>query len=86
MSELQQLKATIRGVADGAKKTGTSLSAFDKTFGKHSEAVRNAIGGSSQKKDKEVVDAISQASKAVKQAAEALQKAAKIASAYGQSL
>ena len=86
MSQLQQLKQTISGLADGAKKTGSNLAGFDKTFSQHTQAVQQAIGGSSQRKDQEVVSALQEASKAVKQAVGALQNAAKIASSYGQSL
>jgi gas vesicle protein len=86
VSQLQQLKSTINSIAEGAKKTGSSLASFDKQFSQQAQAVEQAIGGSTQGKDKQVVQAIQQASKAVKQAAEALQNAAKIASSYGQSL
>lgn len=86
MSQLQQLKQTISGLAEASKKTGASLAQFDRQFSQQTQQVQQTIGGSAQRKDAEVVNALQQASKAVKQATEALQNAAKISSQYSQSL
>jgi len=86
MSELSQLKQTINGLADSARKTGANLASFDRQFGQQTQRVQAAIGGSAQRKDQEVVAALQQASRAVKQATAALANAAKIASNYGHSL
>ncbi len=86
MSQLQQLKGTIDSIAQGAKQTGGSLAQFKQTFGQHVGQVQSAIGGSSQRKDQEVISVLQEAQRKVDEAAQALQNAARIASSYGQSL
>ncbi len=86
MSQLQQLKGTIDSIAQGAKQTGGSLSQFKQTFDRHVSQVESAIGGSSQRKDQEIISALQEAQSKVDAAAQALQNAAKTASSYGQSL
>ena len=86
MTTLRELKSTIDSMATAAGKTGSNLAQFDRTFAQHTQEVQRAMGGSTQRKDKEVLDALQQASRAVKQAVQALQQAAKIAKNYGQSL
>lgn len=86
MSQLQQLKEAIGGVAKSATDAGQSLAQFDKQFNRQAQTVQQVIGGSSQGKDRQVVDAIQQASRAVKQATAALQNAGRIAQQYGQSI
>lgn len=86
MSSLSQLKQTINGLADASKRTASGLAQFDQQFNQQMQGVQQAIGGSAQNKDKEVVTALQQASKAVKAATQALQQASRVASQYGQSL
>ena len=86
MSELSQLKGTINSIAQSAKQTGGSLGQFKSKFSQHVNSVQSAIGGSAQRKDKEVIGALQDAQKKVEAAAQALDKAAKIAASYGQSL
>lgn len=86
MSQLQQLKGTIDSIAQGAKQTGGNLAQFKQTFSKHVSEVQGAIGGSSQRKDQEVISSLQDAQSKVEAAAQALESAAKTASSYGQSL
>lgn len=86
MSELSQLKGTINSIAQSAKQTGSSLGQFKSKFSQHVSSVESAIGGSSQRKDKEVISVLQDAQKKVEAAAQALGQAAKIAESYGQSL
>lgn len=86
MSELAKLKQQIDAIAGSAKKTGSQLGQFDKSFSQQASQVQQTIGGSAQRKDAEVVAAVQHASKAVKQAVAALQNAASVAQRYGQSL
>ena len=86
MSQLQQLKQTVNGLADAAKKAGGNLAQFDKTFSQQSSAVQQAIGGSTNGADKRVLQSLQDAQKKVKEASAALQNAAKIAGEYGKSL
>lgn len=86
MSELMKLKSTINSIAGSAKQTAGNLGSFNATFSKQRQSVEAAIKGSSQRKDQEVLNALSQADKQVKAATAALQNAAQIASRYGASL
>ncbi len=86
MSELQKLKGTIESIASSAKQTGGNLGQFKSKFSAQVGQVQSAIGGSSQRKDQEVMQALQAASKQVDAAVAALEQAAKIASGYGKSL
>ncbi len=86
MSELQKLKSTIEGLAGSAKQTGGSLGQFKSKFSTQMAQVRGAIGGSSQRKDQEVINALEAANKQVTAAIGALENAARIAGNYGKSL
>lgn len=86
MSQLSNLKGTIDGIAKGTKQTSSSLSQFKRTFGQHVNSVQSAIGGSSQRKDQEIISVLQDAQSKVDAAAQALERAANTASSYGQSL
>lgn len=86
MSQLTNLKQTIEGVAQQAKATAGSLTAFKQKFSQSIGQVQSTIGGSTQRKDQEVIAAITQAQSRVDAAAQALEDAARIAKAYGESL
>ncbi|MFT4298201.1 MAG: hypothetical protein QM597_00970 [Aeromicrobium sp.] len=86
MSELKNLKGSIDSIARSAKQTGGSLGQFRSTFSQQVSQVQSSIGGSSQRKDQEVISALQDAQKKVEAAAQALDNAARIASAYGKSL
>ncbi len=85
-SQLNQLKQSMRNMADTAMKTGSSVAQYEKQFNKQRQEVQNLIGGSSQGKDREIQQALARASKAVKDATSALQEAAKAAQKYAQSI
>jgi uncharacterized protein YukE len=86
MSELQKLKGTLEQIANSAKQTGGSLGQFKSKFTSHQGQVRQAIGGSSQRKDQEVLQSLDAAAKQVDAAVRALENAAKVASNYGRGL
>lgn len=86
MSQVTQLKGTINSIAQSARQTSNSLGQFRSTFNRHVTAVQSAIGGSSQRKDQEVISVLQDAQKKVEAASQALEHAAKIASSYGQSI
>lgn len=86
MSELQKLKGTLEQIASAAKQTGGSLGQFKSKFTSHQHQVQQAISGSSQRKDQEVLQSLEAASKQVDAAIRALENAAKVASNYGRSL
>lgn len=86
MSDIQKVKQAMESIASGTKQTGSSLSAFKSKFSNQMSQVTASIGGSAQRKDKEVVQALQAASKQVDAAIQALDQAAKLASGYGKSL
>lgn len=86
MSQLTNLKQTIEGIAQQAKSTAGALTAFKQKFSQSIAEVQQTIGGSTQRKDQEVITAITEAQQRVDSAAQALEEAAKIAKSYGQSL
>lgn len=86
MSQLGQLKGQIESIARQARSTGGQLAAFKSKFSQAASQVQSTIGGSSQRKDREVVQAIQDAQAKVDSAVEALNQAARVAAAYGQSL
>lgn len=86
MSQLTNLKQTIEGLAQQAKSTAGSLAAFKQKFSQSIAQVQATIGGGAQRKDQEVITAITQAQQKVDAAVQALEEAARIAQAYGASL
>jgi hypothetical protein len=86
MSQLSQLKQQIDSIAQQAKSTGGALSSFRAKFGQSITAVQATIGGSAQRKDQEVVQALAEAQTKVDAAVAALDQAAQTARAYGASL
>lgn len=86
MSELQKLKGTLESISNSAKQTGGMLGQFKSKFSSHMGQVKAAIGGSSQRKDQEVLQSLDAASKQVDAAVRALENAARVAANYGRSL
>ena len=86
MSQLSQLKQQIDGLAQQAKATGASLGSFRAKFSQSISQVQATIGGSTQRKDQEVVQALQDAQQKVDAAVQALEQAARTAQTYGQSL
>ncbi len=86
MSQLQQLKQTINGIAESAKKTGTGLAQYDRTLTQQISSVQQAIGGSSNGADRKVLASLQNAQRRAKEATAALQEAARTAADYGRSL
>lgn len=86
MSQIKQLKGTLDTIAQGSKQAAANLASFKQKFGQQVNQVQSAVAGSSQKKDQEIISALQDAQSKVDQAAQALDRAAKIASTFGQSL
>ncbi|MCF6389351.1 hypothetical protein L2K20_20445 [Mycobacterium sp. MBM] len=86
MSELLKLKGTLESISNSAKQTAGQLGQFKSKFTGYQGQVRAAIGGSSQRKDQEVMQALDAAAKQVDAAVNALNQAARVASNYGRSM
>lgn len=85
-SDVLRLKQTCQQLANAARQTSSALSGFDQQFKRYNAQVHQAVGGSSQRKDQEIMNAIAQAQKAVQQANAAVQQAGRIAQQYGSSI
>jgi uncharacterized protein YukE len=86
MSELVKLKSTLENISNSTKQTAGQLGQFKSKFAGYQGQVRAAIGGSSQRKDQEVMQSLDDASKKVEAAVNALNRAAQVASNYGRSM
>lgn len=86
MSQLQQLKSQLNGIASDAKSTAGGLSGFTSKFSQAVGQVNATIGGSAQRTDQEIIQTLQAAEKQVKAAVQALQTAAGTASKYAASL
>ena len=82
MSQLQQLKARLDQIGNEAKSTAGNLSAFHSKFAKAVNEVEQAIGGSAQRTDKQIIQTLQAADKQVQAAVQALQQAAQTAQQY----
>ncbi|ABM16708.1 MULTISPECIES: hypothetical protein [Mycolicibacterium] len=86
MSDLQRLKSTLEAVAQSSRQTGGSLAQFKSNLAKQKDQVAAAIGGSAQRKDREVLEALTRAGEKIDAAVYALDAAARAAGEYGRSL
>ncbi len=86
MSQLQQLKFQLSGIASDAKSTAGGLSSFKSKFSTAVSQVNAAIGGSAQRTDQEIISTLNAAEKQVEAAVHALQQAASTATSYAASL
>lgn len=86
MSQLQQLKAQLNGIAGDAKSTASGLSGFSSKFGQAIGQVNATIGGSAQRTDQEIIQTLRAAEQQVKAAVQALNAAATTATRYAGSL
>lgn len=85
-SQLQKLSQTVTGISQATQKTSSNLDAFDKQFTKHVDAVKRSIEGSAQRKDREVIQALEDARKALRHATQALGNASRVCADYARSL
>jgi hypothetical protein len=85
-SQLEQLKGHVQSVASKATGASESLANFRRDFSKQKETVSATLGGSSQRKEQEVIASITAADKAVTEAVQALQIAAKTCRDYAASV
>ena len=86
MSQLTKLKSQLNTIAAEAKTTAAGLTTFKSKFSKAVGQVSTTIGGSAQRTDKQIIEALQTAEKQVASAAQALQQAAQTASRYASSL
>lgn len=86
MSQLTQLKQAVDTVAQSARRSGGELQRFTGEFRKQVGEVQSQIGGSAQGADRQVIQSLEGATKAVEQAVAALQSAAQTASQYASGL
>lgn len=86
MSQLSQLKSAVSQVASTAKTSGGQLQGFTQGFNAQISEVQGLIGGSAQRADQQVIQALQGASQAVQQAVSALENAARTASQYAEGI
>ncbi|MCP3877301.1 MAG: hypothetical protein GY701_02740 [Sulfitobacter sp.] len=86
MSQLQQLKSQLNGIASDAKTTAGGLSGFKSKFSSAVGQVQSTIGGSAQRTDQQIIQTLRAAEKQVEAAVAALQQAASAAQGYASSL
>lgn len=85
-SQVQQLKQSLAAFGQATDRTATGLIAQSKDVDRSAQQVLALIGGSATGKDREVVQSINDASRAVQQAAQALAHASRTAKNYGSSI
>ncbi|WP_242086741.1 hypothetical protein [Microbacterium lacticum] len=86
MSQLSQLKEAVTNVAKSSRTSGGELQRFIQEFNKQISEVQAQIGGSAQRADQQVIQALQGASNAVQQAIGALENSASVASQYANGL
>lgn len=86
MSQLSQLKSQLHAVASEAARTSGEIAAFESKFTKSINQVESLIGGTATSADKQIIETLNGASKAVKAAAAALEGAARSARGYADSI
>lgn len=86
MSQLSQLKQQVAAIGNDAKTTSQGLAGFKQKFSSSIAQVSALVGGSTQGVDKNIIQTLQAAEKAVDQAIRALQSAAQTANRYSQSL
>ena len=86
MSQLESLKGQVISIASDAKATANGLSSFKSKFSAAVGAVTSTVGGSAQRLDKSLVEALQAAEKQVDAAVAALQTAAQQAETFARSL
>jgi hypothetical protein len=86
MSQLSALKGALTSYASSTERQAAGLEPIARSCQQSAQQITSLIGGSAQRKEAEVQQAINEASKQVRSAAEALRRAAKIAQGYASSL
>jgi hypothetical protein len=85
-SQVQQLKQSLAAFAQATDRTSQALLSQTREFDRSAQQVLSLIGGSATGKDREVVQSIRDASRAVEQAGRALSNASRTAQNYGASI
>lgn len=78
-STITQIKQQVNQVGQQAKSTSAQLAQLAKNLERNIASVNNAIGGTANGEDKDMIAAFQMASQAVEKAAQALQAASKSA-------
>lgn len=86
MSVLEDLRSLTLELSDDTKRTSENLAAYSRAFNKQRDGINQALRGSNQKKDQELMATVDDAERQVKQAVAALQKASRVARDYAHSL
>ena len=86
MSQLSQLRARLTQIAGDAKNTAANLASFRSKFQRAISEVQASIGGTAQRTDKEIIQALQAAEREVNQAVEALSHASATARDYAARL
>lgn len=86
VSQLTQLKTQIDGISRDTSRTSANLNGFQATFRTQVGAVQQAIGGSTQRKDQDVINSLQDAARKVQEATAALERAARVSREYSASL
>jgi hypothetical protein len=82
VSDVERLKEQLHQVALEAKQAAGGLAAFRLKFGQHSEQVQSLIAGTATGVDREIVEVLDAASKAVDEAAQELEGASESCRRY----
>jgi molecular chaperone GrpE (heat shock protein) len=82
MSQLNQLKQQLQQVASQSQQTAANIQQFEQKFTRSISEVQALIGGTATNADKQIIDVLQNASRAVKSAAEALRVAASTAQKF----
>lgn len=85
MSQLAQLKQSVTAVAQSSRGSAGELQRFIQEFNKQITEVQSLIGGSAQRADQQVIQALQGASSSVQQSIGAL-SAARVAAEYANGL
>lgn len=73
-SQIEQLKMTVRTLADNSDKIGNQLVPFTQKFSQESQKVIAAIGNTATGDDKQIAAALSAATKSLQQTVAALRQ------------
>lgn len=85
-SQLNQLKTALQSYAQATDKQAAGLAPLRKACDQSSKDIQRLIGGSAQRKDAEVSQAVAEAQRQIDQAADALRRAATVAKQYASTL
>ncbi|MFC7623638.1 hypothetical protein [Microlunatus sp. GCM10028923] len=86
MSDLEQLKQALYQVASSAQQTAGGLGDFKQNFSQHSAQIESLISGTSTGADRQLVELLDGATKAIEAAAQALDAASSGCTSYADQI